>query len=358
MISFFYLPAMKPIFTALCSFGMSGTVFHAPFLSRHPGFKLYAVWERSKNLSTEAYPGTLIYRTMEDMLADPDVELVIVNTPSYTHYSYARQALLAGKHVIVEKPFTATVDEASELVNLAKQHGLKLSVFQNRRWDSDFKTVKGIVEQGVLGEILEAEFHYDRYNLSLSPKAHKETPGPAVGCLYDLGPHLIDQALHLFGIPEAVFADLMITRPGSKVDDYFEILLYYQAMRVRLKSGYQVREPVPSFTIHGSKGSFLKARADVQEVHLQAKRSPSEADWGLEPQSAWGLLHTEIEGTLVRKQIPSSLGNYMEYYEGVYQSLRHHAPMPVTGEDGLKVIRVIEAARASHETRQVVSVSG
>ena len=347
---------MKPVYIALCSFGMSGTVFHAPFLSRHPGFKLYAVWERSKNLSAEAYPGTLVYRTLEDLLADPDVELVIVNTPSYTHFNYARQALSAGKHVVVEKPFTATAGEARELVDMARQRGLKLSVFQNRRWDSDFKTVKGIVEEGVLGEILEAEFHYDRYNLSLSPKAHKETPGPAVGCLYDLGPHLIDQALHLFGMPEAVFADLMITRPGSKVDDYFEILLYYPARRVRLKSGYQVREPVPSFVLHGSKGSFLKSRADVQETHLQAGRSPAEADWGMEPESAWGLLHTDIEGTVIYKRIPSLLGNYMEYYEGVYQSLRNHAPMPVSGEEGWNTIKVIEAARASHASRSLVGV--
>ena len=214
---------MNQINTALCSYGMSGTVFHAPFISIHPGFNFYGVWERSKNLAQEKYPAVKVFRTYEEMLMDPAVELVVVNTPSYTHYDYAKQALVAGKNVIVEKPFTATVEQARELVSIAKENGLKLSVFQNRRWDSDFLTVKSVLDSGVLGDILEAEFHYDRYNLVLSPKAHKETPGPAVGGLYDLGPHLIDQALVLFGMPERVFADIMMTRPGSKVDDYFEI---------------------------------------------------------------------------------------------------------------------------------------
>lgn len=347
---------MKPINTALCSFGMSGWVFHAPFLTNHPGFKLYAVWERSKNLSQEKYPGTLVYRTYEELLLDPEVELVIVNTPSSTHYDYAKQALLAGKNVIVEKPFTATVEQAKDLVALAVQEKVKLGVFQNRRYDSDFKTVKDVIQQGVLGDLLEVEFHYDRYNLVLSPKAHKEIPGPAVGCIYDLGPHLIDQVLHLFNMPKAVFADIMITRPGSLVDDYFEILMYYPKMKVRLKAGYQVREPFASFVVHGSKGSFLKPRADVQETDLQAHRSPAEADWGVEPESGQGLLHTELDGMVVKKLVPSLPGNYMEYYEGVFKALRHQEAMPVTGEDGVNTIAIIEAAKKSHEEGRVVTL--
>lgn len=335
---------------------MSGTVFHAPFITLHPGFNLYAVWERSKNLSKEKYPEVKVYRTYEEMLADPEIELVIVNTPSFTHYEYAKQALLAGKNVIVEKPFTATVAQAKELVALSKERNLKLSVFQNRRYDSDFMTVQDIVRQGVLGDILEAELHYDRYNLILSPKAHKETPGPAVGCLYDLGPHLIDQALTLFGMPLRVFADLMITRPGSLVNDYFEILLYYPKMRVRLKSGYMVREPFPSFVIHGSKGSFLKSRADVQETWLQAHRSPAEKDWGKEDESARGLLHTEINGEVVKKYIPSFHGNYMLYYDGIYQALREGKPLNVSGQDGIHVISIIEAAILSSASKQVVDL--
>ncbi|MET0393314.1 MAG: Gfo/Idh/MocA family oxidoreductase [Chitinophagaceae bacterium] len=349
--------ATTPIHTALCSFGMSGRVFHAPFITLHPGFRFYGVWERSKNLAQDLYPDVKTFRTYEDLLADPAIELVIVNTPSYTHYGYAKQALLAGKHVIVEKPFTATVAQAEELVALAAQQQVQLSVFQNRRWDSDYKTVKKIVEEGWLGEIKEAEFHYDRYNPALSPKAHKETPGPGAGCLYDLGPHLIDQALHLFGVPQAVFADLAITRPQSQVDDYFEILLYYPIFRVRLKSGYFVREAVPSFVVHGAKGSFLKPRADVQEAQLQAGHQPGGDDWGTEPENGRGLLHTEKDGTVIKETLPSLRGNYGDYYEGVYQALRHEQPMPVAATDGLHTIRIIEAAFASSRERKAIGLS-
>jgi scyllo-inositol 2-dehydrogenase (NADP+) len=348
--------ATKPINTALCSFGMSGWVFHAPFITAHPGFQFYGVWERSKNLAQEKYPAVKVFRTYEELLADDAVELVIVNTPSYTHYTYAKQALLAGKHTVVEKPFATTVAEAAELVALAKKQQVKLSVFQNRRWDSDFKTVKKIVKEGWLGEIKEAEFHYDRYNAALSPKAHKETPGPGAGCLYDLGPHLIDQALHLFGMPQAVFADLAVTRPLSRVDDYFELLLYYPSHRTRLKAGYFVREPVPSFVVHGANGSFLKPRADVQETALQASVAPGGADWGIEPESARGFLHTEKDGHIIKEYIATLPGNYSDYYEGVYQALRGGGDMPVTAEDGLNVIRIIEAAFAGSKERKVIEL--
>lgn len=347
---------MNQINTALCSYGMSGTVFHAPFISIHPGFNFYGVWERSKNLAQVKYPTVKVFRTYEEMLSDPAVELVVVNTPSYTHYDYARQALVAGKNVIVEKPFTATIEQARELVSIARDNDLKLSVFQNRRWDSDFLTVKSVLERGVLGDILEAEFHYDRYNLALSPKAHKETPGPAVGGLYDLGPHLIDQALVLFGMPEHVFADIMMTRPGSKVDDYFEILLYYPRMRVRLKSGYQFREPIPSFALHGSNGSFLKSRADVQETHLQAGASPSAEDWGVEPTAQQGLLHATIDGSVFRGVIPTLPGNYLNYYDGVYKAFRMGGVLPVTGVDGLNVITIIAAAQKSNAEKRVIEL--
>ncbi|MEO5582059.1 MAG: Gfo/Idh/MocA family oxidoreductase [Saprospiraceae bacterium] len=347
---------MNPINTALCSFGMSGTVFHAPFLTLHPGFKLYAVWERNKNLSREKYPDVKVYRTIEEILSDPEVELVVVNTPSYTHYEYAKQVLLAGKNAIVEKPFTATVAQAKEIVQLARTKNVQLSVFQNRRYDSDFMTVQDIIQLGVLGDILEAELHYDRYNLILSPKPHKETPGPAVGCIYDLGPHLIDQALTLFGMPEKVFADLMMTRPGSRVNDYFEILLYYPTMRTRLKAGYQVREPFPSFVIHGSKGSFLKSRADVQETHLQAHRSPSDENWGLEDDANRGLLHTEINGEVIRKLVPTFRGNYLKYYDSIFNALRHGMAPAVTGEDGVRIITIIEAAQKSSDEKKVIDL--
>jgi predicted dehydrogenase len=348
---------MKTINAALCSFGMSGKLFHAPFISCHPGINLYAIWERSKDIVKDYYPETKIYRTYEQLLDDPLIDLVIVNTPSYTHYEYATQALNASKNVIVEKPFTATLDQAKKLTALAAAKNVTLSVFQNRRWDSDFKTVKSIYESGILGEVLEAEFHYDRFNLALSPKAHKETPGPAVGVVYDLGPHLIDQALSLFGMPDKVFADIMKTRPQSLVDDYFEILLFYPHMRVRLKSGYHFREPIPSFVLYGSLGTFQKTRADVQETDLLAGKKPDSLDWGMEPDEAQGFLHTEKEGVLIKEHIPSLQGNYMEYYDAVYNSIISNADLPVTGYDGVNSTAVIEAAYKSAREQKIIWIS-
>jgi predicted dehydrogenase len=184
---------MNPINTGILSFGMSGWVFHAPFITTNPGFNFYGVWERTKNLAQEKYPGVKTFRTLEEMLADKNVELVIVNTPSVTHFEYAMEAILAGKHVIVEKPFTATVLQAEELIAAAKKKNVKLSVYHNRRYDSDYRTIKKVLDEGSLGRIIEAEIHYDRYVPELSYKIHKETPTPGVGAVYDLGSHLIDQ---------------------------------------------------------------------------------------------------------------------------------------------------------------------
>ena len=345
---------MNPIKTALCSFGMSGWVFHAPFLQVHPGFDLYAVWERSKKLAQEKYPNVKSYDTLDELLKDEAIELVVVNTPNYTHYDYAKQALQAGKHVVVEKPFTVNSKEGKELIQLAKKKKKKLSVYQNRRYDSDYKAIKNVIQEKLLGNVIEAEFHFDRYKEEVSPKLHKEVPGPGTGSLYDLGSHLIDQALQLFGDPIEIFADIQIMRPVSKVDDYFEVLLYYPGMRVRLKSSYQVREPLPGYVIHGSKGSFIKPKTDVQEAMLQAGKVPGQPDWGTESETEKGLLHTEIDGKVIREYVPSLKGNYLEYYEGIYKAIRNNEPLPVSAEDGLKVVRVIETAYDSNSKKKVV----
>jgi len=347
---------MQPINTAICSFGMSGWVFHAPFISTHPGFRFYAVWERSKNLAREKYPDVKVYRTLEELLADELVELVVVNTPNATHYDFAKQALLAGKHVICEKPFTVTVAQAEELIQIAARQNKQLSVYQNRRFDSDYRTIKSVLDQKLLGNIVEAEFHFDRYKEELSPKQHKEIPIPGTGCLYDLGSHLIDQALQLFGMPQALFADIAAMRPVSKVDDYFELLLYYPAHRVRIKSSYQVREALPGYVIHGSKGSFIKPKTDMQEAQLQAGMLPTENGYGTEPEAERGLLHTETEGKISREYISSFKGNYTDYYEGIYQAIRNKQPLPVTAEDGMKVIKIIEAAFQSSKERRVIDL--
>lgn len=347
---------MKPINTAICSFGMSGWVFHAPFISTHPGFNFYAVWERTKNLAQEKYPDVKVYRTLEEMLADESIELVVVNTPNNTHYSYTKQAMQAGKNVVCEKPFTVTVAEAEELVQLAKNSNLYLSVFQNRRYDSDYRTIKDVLDRKLLGNIVEAEFHFDRFKEELSPKVHKETAGQGTGALYDLGSHLIDQALQLFGMPTAVFADIEAMRPISQVDDYFEVLLYYPSQRVRIKGSYQVREALPGYVIHGSKGSFIKPKTDVQEGQLQEGKLPTDTGYGVEPETEKGLLHTESDGKIMREYIPSLNGNYTAYYEGIYNAIRNKAPLPVTAEEGMNVIKIIEAAFKSNKEKKVIDL--
>ena len=336
-----------PIKTALCSFGMSGRVFHAPFIHAHPGFELSAVWERDKSLAATIYPGIRTARSLDELFED--VELVVVNTPNYTHFDYARRALQAGKHVVVEKPFATTVYEAVTLAEQAHKHGVQLSVFQNRRYDSDYQTVKGVIASGVLGDIAEMEIHYDRYNEAISPKTHKETPGPGTGILYDLGPHLIDQALQLFGLPESIFADLRIQRPVSQVIDYMELLLYYNHFPVRLKAGYLVREPGPAYIAHGTKGSFLKRRSDVQEADLLAGRMSD----GIEPESEWGLLH-DAEG---RRSVPSVKGNYGAYYDQLYKAIREGQPLPVTPEEGIDVMRVMQAAVLSAKEGRILPLA-
>lgn len=340
--------------TALCSFGMSGLVFHSPFLTINPHFNFYAVWERSKNEAQQKFPEVKTYRSLDEMLADLLVELVIVNTPNYTHYEYAKKALMAGKHVVVEKPFTTNVEEANELIEIAKKEKKVLSVYQNRRYDSDFKTIRKIINENLLGELVEVEMHFDRFREELSPKQHKEIPGPGTGVLFDLGSHLIDQALTLFGIPEKVFADIRIIRPLSKVDDYFELLLYYNNLRVRLKASYVVREALPGYILHGLKGSFIKAKTDVQETMLQAGNLPGGKDWGTEPESEKGLLHTEKDGKIIREYIQSELGNYDDYYTAIYEAIRNNKPLPVTAEDGANVIKIIEAAFNSSKEEKVI----
>jgi len=345
---------MPPIKTALLSFGMSGQVFHAPFLHQHPGFTLAGSWERSKEQISDWYPDAKSYANLESVLEDPELDLVIVNTPTYTHYEYAKKVLQAGKHVVVEKAFTTTAGEAKDLQMLAAQNNLKLAVFQNRRWDSDFTTVKSVLDEGRLGRVVEATLAYARYDPNLSPKKHKENPGPGAGILKDLGPHLVDQALVLFGIPEAVYADIGITRHQSQVDDYIHLLLHYDNVHVHIKAGYFYREPLLGYVVHGSKGSFLKSRADVQESQLKAGMVPSATGYGIEPHAEQGLLHTEFKGATVRDYIKTLPGNYMAFYEGLYRAITTNAPEPVTAQEGLNVMRVLYAAVASCQAKRMI----
>lgn len=347
---------MHIIKTALLSYGMSGSVFHAPFIDLHPAFELTGSWERSKKLIQKDYPLVKSYPSLESILEDDAVELVIVNTPTGTHYEFTKKVLEAGKHAVVEKAFTITATEAEELEKLAKEKGLKLAVFQNRRWDSDFKTVKKVIESGILGEIAEVTFSYEAYLPALNKKAHLEEPSPAAGLIRDRGPHMIDQALFLFGYPKAIFADLAIMRTNSKVNDYFELILYYDDKRVRLKGGFLAREMAPSYIVHGKKGSFLKSRADQQEDRLLAGEKPNNTNWCAEPEEEWGILRAEKDGKEFSEKVPSEKGNYLDFYEGVYQAIVNNNSEPVTAREGVQTMKLIEAALESATNGQVVKL--
>ena len=346
---------MQKIKTALLSYGMSGKVFHAPFLALHPGFELLGSWERTKKLIQLDYPVVLSYPTLEAIL-ESEADLVIINTPVATHYEYAKQVLQAGKHAIVEKAFTTTVAEAEELAAIAKAKGVKLAVFQNRRWDSDLKTVKQVLSENLLGDLVEAEFHFDRYNPGLSLKQHKETANAGAGILKDLGPHLIDQGLYLFGFPTAIYADIRITRAESLVDDWIDLVLYYVNFRVRLKAGFFVREANPAYVVHGKKGSFLKHRGDVQEDELKAGKKPNLVDWGMEPIAKEGLLHTVENDEIIRKSIRTLQGNYYDFFEGMYQAIVNDSIEPVTALEGIQVMQIIEAAIQSNREKKVIEL--
>ncbi len=342
----------KLINAALLSFGMSGRVFHAPFIELHPGFKLLGAWERSTKKIQEHYPRVKSYSSIEEILADEEVELVVVNTPTYTHYDYAKKALEAGKHLVVEKAFTSNFEEAKELADIAASNNLKISIFQNRRWDSDFLTVKKVIQEGNLGDIVEAEFHYDRFNPDLSPKVHKETLNSGSGIVRDLGPHVLDQALSLFGMPQSVFADLRKMRKNTLVEDYFEILLLYPSLRVRLKGGYFYKETVPSFQVFGTKGSFLKSRSDRQEGDLLKDLKPIGTNWGKDAEVDYGTIHDENG----KRTIESVQGNYFNYYEDIYQGLRKNKNFEVDIHAGLNSMKIIDLVFESAKEGKIIDL--
>ncbi len=341
--------------TGICSYGMSGKLFHAPFIEAHPGYVLSAIVERHNNDSKESYPNAKLYRSVEELCADKDLQLIVVNTPTHLHFEQAKMVLQAGKNMVIEKPFAINVKEAEELTTLAKKNKLFISVYQNRRYDGDFRAVKDILQKGLLGEIREAEIRYDRYRPNFGGKQHKEGNMPGAGNLFDLSPHLVDQAIQLFGFPKALFADLIKMRDDVAVPDYFELLFYYDRLRVRLKATVIARESTYAYILHGMKGTFLQQRSDMQEQQLLAGTKPSLDNWCPAPASPDGLLHTEINGEVVRKETTSSPGNYMGYYDDVYKALTGKGANPVPPEDGIKNTRIIEAALESMKERKVIS---
>ena len=342
------------IITGIASFGMSGKVFHAPLLNNHKGFHLKTIVERSKNAASALYTDVEIVRAFDTILQDDEIELVIINTPDPTHYELALAAIQAGKHVIVEKPFTQTLEQANALIEAAKQKGVMLSVFQNRRWDGDFLTVQRVIKNNLLGKLVEFESHFDRFRNFIQPETWKEKAEAGAGMVYNLGSHLIDQALVLFGMPDAVNAEIRILRPGGEVDDCFDIRLSYNDVKVTLKASILVRETGPKYFLHGINGSFLKSGLDVQENAMKAGEIPGTPGWGTEPEKNWGVLNTDIGNLHFTGKIETVPGNYLAYYDNIYDHIVEGKPLAVKPEQAADTIKIIEAAFKSNELKKTI----
>ena len=337
---------------------MSAKFMHLPFIITNPEFQLQCILQRHGNEAKEKYPSVQIVRTLDEMLYDDKLELIVITTPNDTHFEYSMRALDAGKHVVLEKPFTITSADAKKLIDRSIKVNRVLSVYQNRRYVSDFLTIRQLLKEKLLGELVEFEAHYDRYRPERRPAAWREQNIPGSGILYDLGAHLIDQTFCLFGLPRYITADIRIQRPDAKATDYFELWLDYDFKKIILKAGMLVREPGPRYSIHGMKGSFLKSGEDPQEELLRKGMLPGTPDWGRESEDIYGLLHTEIEGKIVKERYPSLPGNYGGYYSDLYNTIRRGEPLKVKPEHGYNTIRLIELATESNDRKSRIACSG
>jgi scyllo-inositol 2-dehydrogenase (NADP+) len=335
----------KSIKTGIASFGMSGLVFHAPLLHTNEGFEIKAIVERNKELSRERYPYSNLVRSFEELIKDPEIELIVVNTPDNLHFEHAMQAIEAGKHVVVEKPFTQKYEDALVLIAMAKRKNLVLSVFQNRRWDGDFLTVQKVINSKMLGRLVTFESHFDRYRNFIQENTWKEQVSYGTGIVYNLGSHLIDQVIVLFGKPISVNAEIRTLRTNGQTDDYFDIRMEYsQNLCVSVRGSMLVKEPGPRYILHGTEGSFLKMGTDIQEQDLKEGKLPLQPGWGIENTDNWGLLNSIAGEKEFRGNIETVPGNYQIFYDRLYEAIRNGAEVPVKPDDAALVIRVINAA--------------
>ena len=330
---------------ALIGFGLSGRYLQAPFFEANPNFKLKTIVSNSQN-PKDYFPLVEVARSLDEVLADSEIDLVSICSPNATHFDYAKQVLLAGKHVLVEKPFTATVEKAEELILIAKKQGKILSVFQNRRFDSDFMTVKKVIDGNFLGEIHSFEIHFNRFKPVLNPKKWKETIGAGSGIIYDLGSHIIDQAIALFGVPKNVWGQTFTQRENSEIDDAFDIKLDYGKLKVTLKSSLLVREDTPRYIIHGTKGSFIKHGIDEQEDHLKMGIKPTDSNFGIESIKHSGTLNTEINGLIIKGTVETEIGNWTLLFQNLHDAIVDGKELLIKSEEVLEQIRIIEQVKS------------
>ena len=340
----------------LVGFGMAGQAFHAPVIRGVAGMELACILERRGTRAEERYPEVRVARTLDELLADKEIQLCVIATPNDSHFALARACLLAGRHVVVDKPFAPTLAGAEELVRLAAERGRLITVYQDRRWDGDFGTIKKIVQSGCLGTIVEYECRYDRFRPEPKPNAWREKADQAgAGVLFDLGPHVIDQALGLFGEPDAIVASAFCERETSEVDDSFDVCMQYPRLRAMGRARIIAYAPGPHFLIHGTKGSFMKHGMDPQEARLRADQYPQGTDWGTD----WGEEAEELWGTLSIVGEPSvkvktERGDYRGFYANVRDAIEKKVPLEVTPQQALQTMRAVILAHKSSRERRTV----
>ncbi|WP_295945139.1 oxidoreductase [uncultured Xanthomonas sp.] len=326
---------------ALLGFGYVGRTFHAPLIAHTPGLHLHTVVSRQAEVVHAAWPQARVVADAAQAFADPRIDAVVIATPNQTHAPLALAALAQGKHVLVDKPFTLDVAEAQQVLAQAQRADRIVSVFQNRRWDGDFLGVRALLEAGTLGEIAEFHSHFDRHRPQVVDR-WREHALPGSGLWFDLGPHLLDQALQLFGPPQSLQADLALQRPGAQTVDYVHAVLRYPRLRVVLHAGSLVAANGLRFALHGSGGSYVKHGLDTQEAQLRAGVAPGAPGWGEDPLPGQ-LRLVGADGTHAVQTLPAPRGDYRDCYAAFREAIAGRAPAPVDAAQALAVMRLLEA---------------
>lgn len=338
--------------TGVIGYGLGGMAFHAPLVEAVPELELAGIATSRADQVHERYPG-LPTPSAEAMIADPSIALIVISTPNDSHFPLAEAALKAGKHVVIDKPFTITVADGEALIALTKERGRVLSAFHNRRWDGDFLTVRKLLAEGRLGDVRLAEFRWDRFRPEVTP-FWRDQPDAGSGMLADLGPHLIDQALVLWGMPEALDADIAVQRDNARTDDYFVVTLHYGRKRVRCSASRLIVSPSPRFALHGTEANFVKYGLDPQEPMMKIGGSANDPAYGVEDPANYGTLNLP-DGT--HERIATERGDYKRYYSGVAEAIATGGPPPVTAEDAVTGLKLMELARQSSREGRRISLS-
>jgi scyllo-inositol 2-dehydrogenase (NADP+) len=323
---------------------------------------LKTIVQRRGDEATKAYPAATVVRSVEEMLADDSIALVVVATPNETHFELGKQVLAAGKHVVIDKPLTGLSEQARELITLAAENGLVLAPFHNRRWDGDFHTIRRLVENQSLGRLVMVESHFDRFRPIVRKGSWKEEANPAHGLLFDIGPHLVDQAFALFGPPLTVTATVRTVRDDTRIEDAFDIALGYDRLIYWCRATLLASDPAPRFLLHGTSGSFKKCGLDSQEPALIGGATVpriGEGEWGAEDEAMWGELtiapKLDNPNDLVKTHVPTEPGDYRGFYANVRDAIWGVGTLEVSAEAGWAVIRALELARASSQNDETLA---